>query len=297
MQTSTHSLLATVALVALAVGLRDEVLPPTRAQEVGTATAVNPRSTGTPPARSPRVLEIGLGLVQNERIATTASGSVQVLLADKTTLNVGPNAELILDEFVYDPRANAGRLAATLAKGALRFVGGNISHSGGATVQTSNATLGIRGGIMGVSVANGETRVVLQYGVLTVSTPFGSIVVRRPGFMVVIGPQGIVGPFRVSQNEMNLLFAATTSQPGQTGGLKGRVVVGPLPPGLALPSPCDPGSINCGPPGSGHTRLDEIVRQGNQTVFDRAITPIRPPDPQPPPDDEPPPDGCTPFCY
>src|SRR5262249_59651052 len=78
---------------------------------------------------------------------TTSSGSVQVLFADKTTLNVGPNSNLIIDTFVYDPAAGTGEMAVSLTKGALRFVGGQLSHQGAATVNTPTATIGIRGGI------------------------------------------------------------------------------------------------------------------------------------------------------
>ncbi len=61
-----------------------------RADTVGTAGAVNTTSSGTPPAGPTRLIEIGAQVVENEKIETTATGSVQVLFIDKTTLNVGP---------------------------------------------------------------------------------------------------------------------------------------------------------------------------------------------------------------
>jgi hypothetical protein len=271
----TQRLLATVAAIALTVALRGQVVPPAKAQPVGTAAAVNPRSTGAPPSGAPRVLEIGAGLVRDERIATGPAGSVQVLLVDKTTLNVGPNSDLVLDEFVYDPQAGTGRLAASIAKGALRFVGGNVSHTTGATIRAPNATLGIRGGVIGLRIVGQETRVVLQYGTLTVTTPYGSVVVRRPGFMVVIGPAGFTGPFRVSQAEMDLIFAATTSLPGQTGGRRGPVVIPPLELGGGLLPGCDALDPACRP-GGVEGRADEIVRRGNQTASDRFVQPANP---------------------
>jgi hypothetical protein len=39
------------------------------------------------------VIEIGTQVVENEKIQTTATGSVQVLFIDKTTLNVGPKLD------------------------------------------------------------------------------------------------------------------------------------------------------------------------------------------------------------
>ena len=47
---------------------------------------------------------------------TTAAGSVQILFVDKTSMTIGPNSDLTIDEYVYDPNAGSGKLAATLGK-------------------------------------------------------------------------------------------------------------------------------------------------------------------------------------
>ena len=114
-------LLASVAAVALIAA----TAPAGAQQQVGTAAAVNPRSVG-----GARVLELGSSIIHRERIETSASGSVQVMFVDKTTLNIGPNSNLLIDEFVYDPNAKKGSMAISLTKGAVRFVGGNASHTG-----------------------------------------------------------------------------------------------------------------------------------------------------------------------
>jgi hypothetical protein len=101
------------------------------AQEVGAAGAVNPAAKGTPPARPTRVLELGAKVIHKERIQTTGGGSVQLIFIDKSTLSIGPNSDIVIDEFIYDPNRGAGRMAVSMAKGVLRFVGGNISHAGG----------------------------------------------------------------------------------------------------------------------------------------------------------------------
>src|ERR1700674_4262822 len=95
-----------------------------RADSVGRAGAVNTTSSGTIPGTATRVIEIGAQVVENEKIQTTASGSVQVLFIDKTTLNVGPNSTLVIDRFVYNPATTNGQLAISLSKGVLRVVGG-----------------------------------------------------------------------------------------------------------------------------------------------------------------------------
>ncbi|MFS8038229.1 FecR domain-containing protein [Xanthobacter sp. AM11] len=184
-------------------------------QAVGTAAAVNPRST----ASGARVLELGARIIHRERIETSASGSVQVLFVDKTTLNIGPSSNLLIDEFVYDPNAKTGSMAVSLTKGAVRFVGGNASHTGGAQVKTPVATIGIRGGVAAILHRDGETQAILQFGTLTVVGPSGeTVVVRRPGFMVTVGRGGISGPVRVSQAQLDAIIAQTRSRIGQNGG-------------------------------------------------------------------------------
>ena len=131
---------------------------PSFGQTVGKAAAVNPSSTGVPPGGGSRVLRLGSEVVYKERIQTSASGSLQVLFLDKTTLNIGPNSDLVIDEYVYDPNTGTGRMTASLAKGVVRFVGGQVSHTGGATVRTPAASIGIRGGSATIRHTPSETR-------------------------------------------------------------------------------------------------------------------------------------------
>ena len=46
---------------------------------------------------------------------------MQLIFLDKTTLNVGPNSDLVIDEFIYDPSRGAGQMAVSMTKGVLRF--------------------------------------------------------------------------------------------------------------------------------------------------------------------------------
>ena len=186
-----------------------------RSETVGTAAAVRPTSTGTPPGGSARTLEIGTGIVSKERIQTSGGGSLQVMFNDKTTLTVGPNSNLVIDEFVYSPNAGGGRFAASLTKGALRFVGGQISHTTGATINTPVASLGIRGGAAFVTHdavcaekkagtdRKGCTRIVCTGGVCNVKSRIDSRSVQlRVNQAVEIGSLGAVR-FNVTSVTLN----------------------------------------------------------------------------------------------
>jgi hypothetical protein len=126
---------STALRVALA-GLVAVAAMPSQAQEIGTAGAVNPATTGTPPNRPTRTLELGSRVVFRERVTTSAVGTAQIIFTDKSTLSLGPNSAVVIDEYVYDPSTGSGRMAATLTKGLLRFVGGATSHTGGAQITT-----------------------------------------------------------------------------------------------------------------------------------------------------------------
>lgn len=117
------------------------------AQQIGTATAVNPSTEGTPPGGSTTTLTIGARVLHKERIHTSPTGSVQLLFLDKSTLSIAPNTTLVIDEFVYDPAAKSGHMLTKLTQGTLQYIGGELSHQGAVTVETPAAVIGIRGGI------------------------------------------------------------------------------------------------------------------------------------------------------
>ena len=121
-----------------------------QAQSFGKVGAVNQEATGTPPGGATRKLSVGSGVLVKERVRTSASGSTQIQFPDQSAINLGANCDLVIDQFVYDPGARSGALVATASRGALRFIGGNISHNAGATIRTPSASLGIRGGMVTV---------------------------------------------------------------------------------------------------------------------------------------------------
>jgi hypothetical protein len=73
------------------------------AQQVGTATAVNPLSESTPPGGTAAPLVVGAHIVHKEKVHTTPAGTVQLLFTDKSTMSIAPNTDIVIDEYVYDP--------------------------------------------------------------------------------------------------------------------------------------------------------------------------------------------------
>jgi hypothetical protein len=168
---------------------------PAAAEKVGVAAAVNPDAFSSLSGAPTDQLNIGKSIFFNERIKTTDSGLVQVLLVDGSTFTVGPGSDLLIDKFVYNPKKGTGEIATTFSKGVVRYVGGKISKNDDAVkMKTPAGAVAIRGGMFqakinssgkgifsflhGVGLTfsgkNGETFKVFQPGYtldLTSSTP------------------------------------------------------------------------------------------------------------------------------
>ncbi len=194
------------------------------AQKVGTAAAVNPASTGAPPGGGVRTLSLGAEVVHNERIHTDAKGSVQLLFLDRTSMSIGPNSDVVIDEYAFDPNANTGKLAVRVGKGVMRFVGGQISHSGEATITTPSASIGIRGGTAIIDVNGINTRTINLFGHQTVTGGGTQISLYRPNFMLVINGALVPNPPVFAPAQLIAFYNAQfEAKPGQSGGTGGRV--------------------------------------------------------------------------
>jgi hypothetical protein len=153
------------------------------ASPIGTVAAVKPDAFGAAPGVAEQTLVIGAGLVENEKIRTTADGTANVIFADRSTLTVGKGSEVVLDKFVYDPATGSGGLAIDLTQGALRFVGGKLSKGGNVEVKTPTATMTVRGGIalFYFPPGGGDGYAVFLYGQELKNVTSGESIFR-PGF-------------------------------------------------------------------------------------------------------------------
>jgi hypothetical protein len=161
---------------------------------VGVTSAVNPDARGVRPDGGQKVLMVGNDVIYKERIETGPSGQVQLLFNDQSAISVGPDAQLVIDQYVYNPANGTGQMAVTLARGTMRFVGGKISKQSEVAISTPSATIGIRGGVTMPSVADdGSTRVVHVFGTTTVRTADGqNATLTRPGFIAeVAAPRSV----------------------------------------------------------------------------------------------------------
>ncbi len=185
--------------------------PPTAAaqtgQQAGVAGAVlgkvsqisyqNPKSTVGRTVGSGDVIRLG------DRIVTGPRGRLQILLLDQSTFTIGPNASMVIDSFVYDPKSGNGRMGATITRGVFRFVSGRISRTNpqGVNIKTPVATIGVRGttvvGQVGGTIG-GATGLAGRFALTGVgplnNTQFGK------SWLIVGGPAGLVGGTRLTRS-------------------------------------------------------------------------------------------------
>ena len=187
--------------------------------------------TAADAAPRPAVLRESVHL--GDAISSGAASQLQVLLRDRSIFTVGANARMTIDKFVYDPARGTGDVAASVAKGAFRFMSGRtLSKTGGsAAVTTPVASIGVRGtileGVVGddaITTSEGEagvpksgsdpqgaTLIVLRGpgprtdgldkpGAIDITSGGKTITIDKPGYAVFIpGPgQAPIGPFLMS---------------------------------------------------------------------------------------------------
>jgi hypothetical protein len=254
---------------------------PAKTNPIGVAGAVNPKTDSTPPGGQTRTVMVGATVVMNEKVMTGPQGSTQLVFTDHSTLTIGPNSEVTIDQFVYDPADDSGKMAVSLGRGVMRFVGGELSHKGNATISTPSATVGIRGGIVMLRVAKQETNVVNLFGKSTVTATSCTasactVFILRPGFGTTVTDAGTppAPPFQVPSDQVMTMTVQLQSSPGQDGGSG-------TPPSDANTQSAGTGQSNSGlvahntapqaPQGGGSTPPDA---NGNNTPAFSGTTPI-----------------------
>ncbi|HEY8064114.1 MAG TPA: FecR domain-containing protein [Methylosinus sp.] len=203
-----------------------------RADVVGNVGAVNPAAQGTPPGGGAKGLTLGAGVVDRERIDTKSDGRAQIVFLDKSTLGVGADSSVTIDRFVYDAAAGAGKQSLSIAKGALRFIGGEVSHGAGMEIKTPTSTIGVRGGMVLVRVGGADCgerappvggcdEIVLLNGVAVIVTAKGRrLRLTRPGYGVFVDAESgdISDPAPAGEAAIDGFDQQFASLPGQTGG-------------------------------------------------------------------------------
>jgi hypothetical protein len=195
----------------------------------------------------PAVLRAPVGL--GDAVVSGSQSALQMLLLDHSVFTVGANASVTIDKFVYDPDRGTSDVAASVAKGAFRFMSGHsLSGFGKNAISTPVATIGVRGtiveGVVGpdaLTVAgkqsglpsggdpNTASLIVLvgpgtgsqgfdKPGAIDVTIGGNTISLEHPGDALFVpgAGQAPVGPFTMSDAALGELVGLLTPPPNGT---------------------------------------------------------------------------------
>ena len=157
-------------------------------------------------------------------LTTDATGRAQVLFDDDTTVALGSNTSLSLEQVVTEGSSPAFR--ARMGQGVARFITGKIveKNPDGFSVVTPDATVGIRGTIFAVQVGNGVTTVFVTN---TTKQVFVNGIHVPTGFKITL-PQGGVAPMTpADRNQISGSVASREAAPASAAQ------IAPPPPAVA----------------------------------------------------------------
>jgi len=195
--------------------------------DIGVASAVRGSVKAVAPGAAGRIVETGKAVYSHDKITTGPEGKLQILLLDQTSFTVGANSEMELDEFVFDPANNTGKVSAKITKGAFRFVTGKVARKdpGSMQVKTPVGTIGIRGTMTAGTVSDSEGTFVLlgpgpennadeKQGGITVKNDQGSTEVDKDGWGVTVKAGEAPSPaFELGAGQLEGILSGVGSAP------------------------------------------------------------------------------------
>ncbi|WP_137391740.1 FecR family protein [Rhodoligotrophos defluvii] len=184
-----------------------------------------------------RKAQVREDVYRGDVVETLRQSALQILLVDETVFTVGQNCEITIDEFVYDPNAGSGKVAASIAKGAFRFMTGKIgtANPSAVSLRTPASTIGIRGTMGEVAVGPDAVAICKAAGIgsgvrfdpasaslvalrgpgrgrnsfdkmgrIVITGGGRSVEISEPGYAVCVPYEGAapLGPFRLDANAL-----------------------------------------------------------------------------------------------
>jgi hypothetical protein len=149
------------------------------ADVIGNATQLKPEA-GARLSGEARELSVGAELHRDEQVWTANGGRVDIQFADGSSVTLGENARLVLDEFVLPEGGGSGTQVLRSITGALRFVGGAVDQSkpGATKIVTPIATMTVRGTEFFAGPIDGAYGVFVFHGQVDVATSTGSVTLK-----------------------------------------------------------------------------------------------------------------------
>lgn len=191
----------------------------------GTAEAIGKVATATGNAtivRNGVAIAVNSGdvVLKNDVMRTGGDGALGVTFNDGTTFSLSANAQMAVNDFVYQDGGSNNQAVFNLVRGSISFFASQVAKTGDMKVTTPTATMGIRGTTVVVDIvvdtvnptSIGQVKIKLyadsngNVGRVEVSTiggaPLGVLTATATGFVITpAGAQPNVQQEQVSQQE------------------------------------------------------------------------------------------------
>ncbi len=91
--------------------------------------------------------EPGTPVKQTSVLKTGQQASMGITLKDNTRISIGPDTEIAVDEYVYEPTQDGVKLIISLTRGTLNYVSGLIAKlkPDAVSIKTPTGNIGVRG--------------------------------------------------------------------------------------------------------------------------------------------------------
>ncbi|MEQ8229881.1 MAG: peptidylprolyl isomerase [Rhodospirillales bacterium] len=176
----------------------------------------------------------GDDLVAAETVVTRNKSAIDIRLTDQSTVMIGENSELLLDELVYGRDENKVTGAFRMVSGAIRFASSGVPMD--FLIKTPTATIGIRGTQFDVLVDRDRTEVAVIEGLIQVQSRFGVVDVGTGQIYQVSTQQAVFLQTQSAQMQSAMQFilamlqgsgSAPVFQTQQAGAAMAQVVALP----------------------------------------------------------------------
>ncbi len=93
------------------------------------------------------VAKVGTPVFEGTTLKVNADSSMGVTLNDNTIMSLGPNSEMLIEEYLYAPAKSELKLTTKIAHGTLNFISGVIAklRPEAVKINTPTGTVGVRG--------------------------------------------------------------------------------------------------------------------------------------------------------
>lgn len=98
-------------------------------------------------SKNPVTTSVGDSLFRGDTIRTAKDGSVGIIMSDDTTISLGPNSELVLKDYQFNPKESKFAFVMRMAKGTFSYLSGMIGKLSPDSIRLEipEATIAVRG--------------------------------------------------------------------------------------------------------------------------------------------------------